>query len=88
MIFAYNYHNSGHYPLSCPLLKKTSLLNKIYRFVRTSKETHYIIFMLSLGLPYFKGTIYWLYLLSTTEYLSSEDGDRIQFPKRNVLDKR
>jgi hypothetical protein len=30
----------------------------------------------------------YLYLLGPTEYVPPEDGDRIQFPKRRVLNKR
>jgi hypothetical protein len=44
MAYYYNYHNSGHYPSSCLLLKNELKLNstQLYRFIRTSQETHYV----------------------------------------------
>jgi hypothetical protein len=50
MVYSYDYHNSGHYPssifyskhdVSCRCLKQRNV-NKIYRFVRTSQEAHYV----------------------------------------------
>jgi hypothetical protein len=46
--------------------------------------------------PIYKGSFYlrwcpkigYVYVLGPTEYVSTEDGDRIQSPKRNVLNKR